>query len=155
MPGAATYVPVPNKSPQGTLYTLHQYLFQGDGVLYLAQTALYPQDQDISNSKFALQTLLDNYAKGKDKVKWIRVDWVKHKGLDAFDAYGVTSGGEDQRSFAVIKGQRLVDLEYWGPLGSGKTADVDRFIASLKIAGGAPQLALPPMGSPPLQRDRP
>jgi hypothetical protein len=43
MPGAATHVPAPSKSPRGTPYTLHQYLFQGEGTLYLAQTASIPK----------------------------------------------------------------------------------------------------------------
>jgi hypothetical protein len=156
MPGAASYEPVAQKSTQGTPYTLHQYLLpQSHSTLYLAQTAVYPQDDNMSDGKAALQALLNNYAKGLDQVKWISVDWVKHQGLNAVAAYGTTSGGEDQRSFAVIKGQQLFDLEYFGPPGSGKSADVDRFISSLRIEGGGPQRALPPMESIPSRRDRP
>jgi hypothetical protein len=134
---------------------LHQYFFQGDGTLYLAQTAVYPKDEDISDSKAALETLLANYAKGLNKVNWTSVDWVKHQGLNAVAAFGTTSGGEEQRCFALINGQQLFELDYFGPPGTARAADVDRFMSSLKIKAGAPQLALPPMGSTPLQRDRP
>jgi hypothetical protein len=155
MPGAAAHVPTPSKSPRGALYTLHQYFFQGDGTLYLAQTAVYPKDEDISDSKAALETLLANYAKGLNKVNWTSVDWVKHQGLSAVAAFGTTSGGEEQRCFALINGQQLFELDYFGPPGTARAADVERFMSSLKIKAEAPQLALPPMGSPPLQRDRP
>jgi hypothetical protein len=54
-----------------------------------------------------------------------------------------------------LKGHQAFYLIYLGPPGTARSADVNRFMSSLKIKVQVPQLALPPMGSTPLQRDRP
>jgi hypothetical protein len=152
MPGAPEYAPKEKATPRGTVYTSHQNILDQGSKVYVAVSALYRQDVDLSDPKASHELYLDAYAKALDGGKWLSVDWVTHEG---FEAVG-TAKDLDVRIYSVIMGHRPIDLSYHGPLGTGPSDDVNRFIGSLKIGGEVkPQLALPPTGPTPLQRDRP
>jgi hypothetical protein len=86
----------------------------------------------VSNHKANLQGGLDNAAKNMEGGKWASVGWQSHQGLTAVDAIGVR-GEHAIRSFSVMKGRQIVTLTYAGPPGSARSADVDRFVGSLRI----------------------
>jgi hypothetical protein len=66
-------------------------------------------------------------------AKWVTVDWVTHQGLTATDAVGARSG-HAIRSFSVMKGRQVFTLIYAGAPGTARSADVNRFVGSLRIA---------------------
>jgi hypothetical protein len=65
--------------------------------------------------------------------KWISIDWLTHQGSVASDAIG-SRGGNAIRSFSVMKGRQIFTLTYAGPPGTARSADVNRFVGSLRIA---------------------
>ena len=50
--------------------SLHQYLLEQGEVAYIVQTAIYPDDINVSNPRINLQGGLDNLAKGMEGGKW-------------------------------------------------------------------------------------
>ena len=132
LPAAPNYTTTPMKTSAGAGYTMHQYLLEQGPVAYVVQTAIYPADVNVSNHKANLQGGLDNAAKNMEGGKWASVGWQSHQGLTAVDAIGVR-GEHAIRSFSVMKGRQIVTLTYAGPPGSARSADVDRFVGSLRI----------------------
>jgi hypothetical protein len=120
------------KTGTGSLYTVHQYLLEQDDAAYIVQTATYPEDINVSNPRTNLQGGLDNLAKSMESAKWTSVDWVTHQGLTATDAVG-TRSGHAIRSFSVMKGRQVFTLIYAGGPGTARSADVNRFVASLRV----------------------
>ena len=133
MPAAPKYTTTQMKTGTGSLYTVHQYLLEQGDVAYIVQAATYPEDINVSNPRTNLQGGLDNLAKGMDGAKWASVDWVTHQGLTATDAVGARSG-HAIRSFSVMKGRQVFTLIYAGAPGTARSADVNRFIGSLRVA---------------------
>jgi hypothetical protein len=107
-------------------------LEQGD-VAFIVQAATYPEDINVTNPRVNLQGGLDNLAKSMEGAKWVTVDWVTHQGLTATDAVGARSG-HAIRSFSVMKGRQVFTLIYAGAPGTARSADVNRFVGSLRIA---------------------
>jgi hypothetical protein len=116
----------------GSLYTVHQYLLEQGDVAYIVQTAVYPDDINVTNPRLNLQGGLDNLAKDMEGAKWGSVDWLTHQGLTASDAIGAKNG-HAIRSFSVMKGRQVFMLIYAGTPGTARSADVNRFVASLRV----------------------
>ena len=132
LPAPPKYTTIELKSGTGSLYTVHQYLLEQGDVAYIVQTATYPEDINVSNPRANLQGGLDNLAKSMEGAKWTSVDWVSHQGLTATDAVG-TRRGHAIRSFSVMKGRQIFTLIYAGGPGTARSADVNRFVASLRV----------------------
>jgi len=133
LPAPPTYTTTEMKTATGSLYTVHQYLLEQGDVAYIVQTATYPEDINVSNPRTNLQGGLDNLAKSMEGARWISVDWVFHQGLTASDAVG-TRSGHAIRSFSVMKGRQVFTLIYAGEPGTARSADVNRFVASLRVS---------------------
>jgi hypothetical protein len=133
LPAAPKYTAQQMKTGTGSLYTMHQYVLERGEVAFVVQTATYPSDINVANPRNNLQGGLDNAAKNMEGGKWASVDWVAHQGLTAVDAVGVR-GGHAIRSYSVMKGRQIVTLTYAGPAGTARADDVNRFVASLRLA---------------------
>ena len=132
LPAAPKYTATEMKTGTGSLYTVHQYLLEKGEVAYIVQAATYPEDINVANPRTNLQGGLDNLAKSMEGAKWASVDWVTHQGLTATDAVGLRSG-HAIRSFSVMKGRQVFTLIYAGAPGTARSADVDRFVGSLRV----------------------
>ena len=132
LPAAPNYTTTPMKTSAGAGYTMHQYLLEQGPVAYVVQTAIYPADVNVSNHKANLQGGLDNAAKNMEGGKWISIDWLTHQGSVASDAVGSREGNAI-RSFSVMKGRQIFTLTYAGPPGTARSADVNRFVGSLRV----------------------
>jgi hypothetical protein len=132
LPAAPKYTATKMQTGTGATYTMHQYMVEVGDIAYVVQTAIYPPDVDISKPRANLQGGLDNAARNMDGGKWASVDWPAREGLTAYDAAGVRKGLA-VRSFSAMKGRRIVTLTNAGPAGSARSADANRFIASLRI----------------------
>ena len=132
LPAPPKYTTTEMKTGTGSLYTVHQYLLEQGDVAYIVQMATYPEDINVSNPRTNLQGGLDNLAKSMEGAKWVSIDWVSHQGLTASDAVGARSG-HAIRSFSVMKGRQVFTLIYAGEPGTARSADVNRFVASLRV----------------------
>jgi hypothetical protein len=133
LPSAPKYTATKLKTASGTAYTMHQYMTEAGDIAYVVQTAIYPADTDSSNPRANLQGGLDNAARNMDGGRWTSVDWPERPGVVAYDAVGARKGLA-VRSFSAMKGRQIVTLTYAGPAGSARSADADRFIASLRFS---------------------
>jgi hypothetical protein len=133
LPAPPKYTTTEMKTGTGSLYTIHQYLLEQGDIAYIVQMATYPEDINVSNPRTNLQGGLDNLAKGMEGAKWVSIDWVSHQGLTASDAVG-TRSGHAIRSFSVMKGRQVFTLIYAGEPGTARSADVNRFVASLRVS---------------------
>jgi hypothetical protein len=133
MPAAPKYSTTEMRTGTGSLYTVHQHLLEQGDVAFIVQAATYPEDINVTNPRVNLQGGLDNLAKSMEGAKWVTVDWVTHQGLTATDAVGARSG-HAIRSFSVMKGRQVFTLIYAGAPGTARSADVNRFVGSLRIA---------------------
>lgn len=132
LPAAPKYTTSRVATASGSLYTVHQYLLEQGETAFIVQTAAYPEDINVANPRVNLQGGLDSLAKSMEGEKWASIDWVKHQGLTASDAVGLRNGLAI-RSYSVMKGRQVFTLIYAGTPGSAKSADVNRFIASLRL----------------------
>ncbi len=132
MPAAPKYSSVEMKTNSGSNYAMHQFLLELGDTAYVVQTAVYPDDVNVSNPRINLQGGLDNAAKNMDGGKWASVDWLTHQGSTASDAVGVRAGNA-VRTFSVMKGRQIFTLTYAGPPGTARSADVNRFVGSLRV----------------------
>jgi len=64
--------------------------------------------------------------------KWDSISWVQHQGLDAFDAFGHRKGFE-VRLYSIMKSRLALVLCYTGATDTSRSADVERFIASVRV----------------------
>ncbi len=133
LPSAPKYSTQRVATGTGSLYVVHQYLLEHGNAAYIVQTAVYPDDINVSNPRVNLQGGLDNLAKSMEGAKWASVDWVSHQGLTAADAVGARNG-HAVRSYSVMKGRQVFTLIYAGTPGTARSPDVNRFIASLRVA---------------------
>ena len=133
LPAPPKYTTTEVKTGTGSLYTVHQYLLEQGDAAYIVQMATYPEDINVSNPRTNLQGGLDNLAKSMEGAKWVSIDWVSHQGLTASDAVG-TRSGHAIRSFSVMKGRQVFTLIYAGEPGTAHSADVNRFVASLRVS---------------------
>ena len=133
LPAPPQYTTTEMKTGTGSLYIVHQYLLEQGDVAYIVQMATYPEDINVSNPRTNLQGGLDALAKSMEGAKWTSVDWLSHQGLTASDAVG-TRSGHAIRSFSVMKGRQVFTLIYAGEPGTARSADVNRFVASLRVS---------------------
>jgi hypothetical protein len=132
MPGPPKYEPMPLKSDGGTEFTMHQYMVETTNSSYVAEIATYPNDVDVSNPRNTLQSGADSAAEIIEGRKWDSISWVQHLGLNAFDALGHRKGFE-VRLYSIMKGRLALVLCYTGPADTSHSADVERFIASVRV----------------------
>jgi hypothetical protein len=132
LPIAPKYTPQKMQTATGTAYTMHQYMVEQGATAYVVQSAVYPPDVKVDTPETNLKAGIENAAKKMEGGKWSTIDWVTHQGLVAVDAIGNRSGHE-VRSFSVIKGRQIYTLTYAGPTGTARSAEVNRFIGSLRI----------------------
>jgi hypothetical protein len=132
MPAAPKYTSQEMRTAAGSSYTMHQYLLEQGNVAYVAQTAIYPSDVNVSNHRTNLQGGLDNAAKNMEGGKWASIGWGTYQGLTSVDAVG-ERGSHAIRSFSVMKGRQIITLTYAGPSGTARSPDAERFMTSLRV----------------------
>ena len=133
LPAAPKYTTTQMKTGTGSLYTVHQYLLEQGDVAYIVQAATYPEDINVSNPRTNLQGGLDNLAKSMEGAKWSSVDWVTHCRVSPPLTPWGRGAGHAIRSFSVMKGRQVFTLIYAGAPGTARSADVNRFVGSLRI----------------------
>ena len=131
MPGIPDHRVVNDKSARGTPFVLHSYSLEAGGFSYVAQTALYPRDVDVSQPRRILQAALDGRTQQLVGRKWSSVQWREADGATAADSTGTLSGGSMLRQLVLLKGSRFVSLAFLGA--SVTTPEADRFFKSLKL----------------------
>ena len=132
MPGPPKYEQMPVQSEGGTEFPMHHYLVESTNGSYVAEIATYPNDVDVSNPRNTLQGGADNAAYVIEGGKWDSISWLQHEGLNAFDAFGHRKGFE-VRLYSAQKGRLALVLCYTGPSNTSHSADVERFIASVRV----------------------
>ena len=75
MPGEPVYKLIDTVSPGGTKFVYHSYSLDYRRLSFVAQTALYPADVDVSQPKLNLQSVLDDRAQRLAGTKWTKIDW--------------------------------------------------------------------------------
>ena len=75
MPGIPDHRVISDVSARGTPFALHSYSLESGGNSYVAQTALYPADVDVTQPRRVLQAALDGRAQQLAGGKWDRIDW--------------------------------------------------------------------------------
>jgi hypothetical protein len=132
MPGPPKYQKMEVKSEGGTEYPMHHYMVETTNGSYVAEIATYPNDIDVSNPRNTLQAGAENAAYVIEGGKWDSISWAQHQGLDAFDAFGHRKGFE-VRLYSIMKGRLALVLCYTGATDTSRSADVERFIASVRV----------------------
>jgi hypothetical protein len=133
LPGAPQATEAPMKLSSGGEYTMHQLIVELDDSAFVVQSAVYPSSVDLSDPRANLQGGLDNAAKGHDGGRWLEVNWTMRQGLQAVD--GVAHRGDTViHNFSLLNGRQIIALTYAGPLGTERSAEVNRFIDSMRVA---------------------
>jgi hypothetical protein len=133
MPGEPVYKVIDAASPAGVRYANHSYSLDTGRLSFAVQTALYPSGIDVSDSRRALQALLDDRATRLDGGRWTRVDWRQVQGLPAVESVGAVQGGRLLRQLEVLRGRRLVSLACLGSADAVRGPEAERFFASLRF----------------------
>ena len=133
MPGVPDHRLINDRSARGTAFVLHSYSLDFGGYSYVAQTALYPGDVDVSQPRRLIQAALDERAKVLATRKWSKVDWRDAAGATAADSTGSLSGGNALRQLVLLKGRRFASLAFMGPAASMTGVEAERFFKSLKM----------------------
>jgi hypothetical protein len=133
MPGEPLYKVIDAVSSGGVRYANHSYSLDSGRLSFVAQTALYPAGIDVSDSRRALQALLDERASRLEGGKWTRVDWRGVQGAPAVESVGPVQGGRRLRELVVLRGRRIVSLACLGPADALHGPEAERFFASLRF----------------------
>jgi hypothetical protein len=133
MPGEPVYKLIDTVSPGGTKFVYHSYSLDYRRLAFVAQTALYPADVDVSQPKLNLQSVLDDRAQRLAGGKWASVDWREISGAPAAESIGSVAGGSVLRQLVLLKGRRYVSLACLGPAEALRTPEVERFFRSLRL----------------------
>ena len=131
MPGIPDHRVINDKTARGVPFVLHSYSLDIGGYSYVAQTALYPQDVDVTQPRRILQAALDGRALQLASRKWNSVQWREIDGAAAAESMGVLRGGSMLRQLVVLKERRLVSLAFLGV--AVDVMEANRFIRSLKL----------------------
>jgi hypothetical protein len=134
MPGEPVYKLIDTVSRGGTKFVYHTYSLDYRRLSFVAQTALYPADVDVSQPKLILQSALDDRAQRLADGKWARIDWREVSGAPAVESIGAIAGGSVLRQLVLLKGRRYVTLACLGPAEALRTPEVERFFKSLRLA---------------------
>jgi len=133
MPGEPVYKLIDTVSPGGTKFVYHSYSLDYRRLSFVAQTALYPADVDVSQPKLNLQSVLDDRAQRLAGSKWAKIDWREVSGAPAAESIGSVAGGNVLRQLVLLKGRRYVSLACLGPAEALRTPEVERFFKSLRL----------------------
>jgi hypothetical protein len=95
------------------------------------QTALYPEDVDVTQPRRILQAALEARATGIQGRKWAKVDWRDIQGAAAVESIGVLAGGNSLRQLMLLKERRFVSLAFLGAIVS--SVEAGRFFNSLRM----------------------
>ncbi len=131
MPGIPDHRIVNDKSAHGTPFALHSYSLEVGGYSYVAQTALYPQDVDVTEPRRILQSALDGRAQQLASRKWNSVQWHEIDGAAAAESTGALKGASMLRQLVLLKQRRFVSLAFLGA--AVDVMEANRFIRSLKL----------------------
>jgi hypothetical protein len=133
MPGEPVYKIIDTVSAGGTKFVYHSYSLDYRGLAFVAQTALYPADIDVSQPRTNLQSALDDRAQRLAGGKWTKVEWRDVQGAPAAESTGSVAGGSVLRQLVLLKGSRYVSLACLGPADLLRAPDVERFFRSLRL----------------------
>jgi hypothetical protein len=133
LPATPKYSTGQAATPAGVAYTTHQYQLEQGPSAYVVQYVDFPKDVVVGDQQWVLQQALDRTAAGMDGGKWTSTNFTKLKGALSVNAVG-QRGGNEVRSYMVLKGRQLYTLIHIGAEGSAASPDTERFVASLKIA---------------------
>jgi hypothetical protein len=133
MPGTPGYKLEQAKSGGGTLFAYHSYSLDYQGRAYVAQTATYPADVDVSDPRVNLQNALAASVKGMQSKKWDQVTWTTVQGARAVEATGKLSDQLEYRNLMVLKGRQMYSFGYAGPPGTIRDPDANRYFESLRL----------------------
>jgi hypothetical protein len=133
MPGEPVYKLIDTVSPGGTKFIYHSYSLDYRRLSFVAQTALYPADVDVSQPKLNLQSVLDDRAQRLAGGKWTKIEWREVSGAPAAESTGSVAGGSALRQLVLLKGRRYVSLACLGPADAIRTPEAERFFRSLRL----------------------
>jgi len=135
MPGVPDHRVLGDRSARGTPFALHSYSLDAGGFAYVAQTALYPGDVDVSQPRAILQVALNDRAQQLETRKWSRVDWRQvPRATAAVESIGPVRGGEALRQLIALQGRRFVSIALLGNAAGLNANEGERFFKSLKLA---------------------
>ncbi len=133
MPGRPIYKVIDTATPSGTAFVYHSYSLEYRRLSFVAQTALYPADIDVSRPRANLQISLDDRAQRLEGGKWSKVDWRDVQGATAVESIGPIAGGSALRQLSLLKGSRFVSLGYLAPADAMRAPEAERFFRSLRL----------------------
>ena len=133
MPGVPDHRVVNDVSARGTAFQLHSYSLEVGGYSYVAQTALYPADVDVSQPRTILQAALAGRAQQLIGRQWTRTDWRELSGATAVESVGALAGGNALRQINLLKARRFVSLAFLGNAAGATGVEAERFFKSLKF----------------------
>jgi hypothetical protein len=134
MPGIPDHRVVNDRSSGGTAFQLHSYSLETGGNSYVAQTALYPFDVDVTQPRLILQASLNGRAQQLAGRQWTKTEWSELEGAAAVTATGTLTGGNVLRQLNILKERRFVSLAFLGSPAAATGADAARFFKSVKLA---------------------
>ena len=133
MPGVPDHRVVNDVSVRGTAFQLHSYSIETGGYSYVAQTALYPADVDVSQPRTILQAALAGRVQQLVGRQWTRTDWRDISGATAVESLGALAGGNALRQLNLLKARRFVSLAFLGSAAGATGVEAERFFKSLKL----------------------
>lgn len=133
MPGIPDHRVMNDTSARGTAFQLHSYSLETGGYSYVAQTALYPADVDVTQSRTILQASLNGRAQQLVGRKWTKTDWRGIAGAAAVESLGALNGGNALRQLTLLKERRFVSLAFLGNAAGATGVEAERFFKSLKL----------------------
>jgi hypothetical protein len=133
MPGRPVYKVIDTTTPSGTAFVYHSYSLEYRRLSFVAQTALYPADIDVSRPRANLQSALDDRAQRLEGGKWGKVEWREVQGAPAVESTGPIAGGSALRQLVLMKGRRIVSLGYLAPADALRAPEAERFFRSLRL----------------------
>ncbi|MDP1751265.1 MAG: hypothetical protein Q8L22_17590 [Reyranella sp.] len=133
MPGTPLYKVIDTTTPAGTAFVYHSYSLEYRRLSFVAQTALYPADVDVSRPRANLQIALDDRGQRLEGGKWSKVDWRDMQGATAVESIGPIAGGSALRQLSLLKGRRFVSLGYLAPADAMRAPEAERFFRSLRL----------------------
>jgi hypothetical protein len=131
MPGIPDHRVIDDVSARGTPFALHSYSLESGGYSYVAQTALYPLDVDVTQPRRVLQAALDGRGSQLASRNWDRTDWQEIRSGTSVESIGTVRAGTMLRLLSLLKERRFVSLAFLGPSVNGP--DANRFFQSLKL----------------------
>jgi len=134
MPGVPDHRIVNDVSARGTAFQLHSYSLETGGYSYVAQTALYPEDVDVTQPRTILQAALNGRVQQLVGRKWNKVDWREIGGAAAVESLGGLADGNALRQLILLKERRFVSLAFLGNAAGATGVEAERFFKSLKLA---------------------